>query len=905
MKRSLAGKWQVDIGDGKIHNAVFPGTLDENRIGFPDLGTNQWKEAQTEPFETGGKERGRAIATRFTRHYTFEGAAKISRVIHIRRETGQRVFLEIERARKLILFIDDIEVPPVYPPSISTPYVFELSEFDDGNHRCTLISDNSYPGWPRDAIVYASAATDETQTNWNGLLGYLHLRYESLSFISSVRVYPKADKLTVKVNLSCIEPLRRQLYLSSPVFMEDVTMAVDVAAGESELQFETLSTVKNLKQWDEADGALYELTAWIQDGDKKTVRFGMRDFEVNSHGRLALNGRGIFLRSEANCAVFPESGYSPMSENEWLSILKTYQSYGVNCMRFHSHCPPEAAFTAADGMGMLMQPELSHWDPRTAFESDESYGYYLTEMEQILRVLANHPSFVMFSWGNELCASERGHRCMAELIHRARVLDSTRLYANASNAEYGLHGCDPESDFFTSQRYQDADLRGSFAGYGGDNPRSIHGFINDSYPNACNNYDEALGLIRAHYQKAVFGFEVGQFEVLPDFSEIDEFRGVSDPVNYRLIRDRVEARGLLSLWPRHVSASGELSLLAYRAEVEAALNTAQLSGLSLLGIQDFPGQGTALVGMLNAHLKAKPYPFAEPWRFASFFCAALPLVQLKKFCYRSGERLTADVRMANYAKEDLYGEATYELTGTTIHLSGNLADAACLTGELTDVGKLSMNLGAVIQPEHLKLTMTVAGISNHYSIWIYPDEVVEKPVSVYESKVLDQSVIDRLAEGATVYLTPPSTQEALPHSIQAQFTTDFWSVGTFPGQEGGMGQLIDAGHPALAGFPTETHSNWQWWPMAKQRAVILPSALESVGSIVTEMDSYAYLRPMSKFFECRCGNGKVLFSSFALQNLSDYPEARALLNSLYRYMDSDAFSPSHEVSVEWLQSLVN
>ena len=116
-----------------------------------------------------------------------------------------------------------------------------------------------------------------------------------------------------------------------------------------------------------------------------------------------------------------------------------------------------------------------------------------------------------------------------------------------------------------------------------------------------------------------------------------------------------------------------------------------------------------------------------------------------------------------------------------------------------------------------------------------------------------------------------------------------------------MGQLIDTMHPIFKNFPTEFHTNWQWWPMANTRAVILPRQMES---IITEMDSYAYLRPMAQLFECSVGGGKVLFSSMGLHNLQKYTEARALLHAIYEYLASEEFAPVQEMSVEDLKELV-
>ena len=198
---------------------------------------------------------------------------------------------------------------------------------------------------------------------------------------------------------------------------------------------------------------------------------------------------------------------------------------------------------------------------------------------------------------------------------------------------------------------------------------------------------------------------------------------------------------------------------------------------------------------------------------------------------------------------------------------------SCPAGRLTLAGRVSLPLSEIEEPTRLELTVAIGDIENRYPLWVYPAVKPVCPESVHETAALDEEALAVLKKGGTVYLTPPSTPEALPNSLQAQFTTDFWSVGTFPKQEGGMGQLINTEHPLFRDFPTESHSNWQWWPMASQRAMILPRPIEC---IVTEMDSYAFLRPMAKLFECRCGGGKVLVSSMALQDLQQYPEARAL-----------------------------
>lgn len=910
MYYSLEGLWEAQLKDGSCYPMMLPGTLDENRIGHRDLGANQWHPDD----DLGNGEKDfdpdAPVATRFTRKYTYEGPVKISRKISYTPPEGKRVFLEAERTRCLRLLVDGKEVPPFGETSISTPCVFEVTGLLGGDRELTLIVDNSYPGLPYDDIVYSSAATDETQTNWNGVLGYLRLRVEEPVFLQSVRVYPKKEGLTVRVDIASDRSWQGTLRLDSTALKETAQKQVSGNAGILSAEFSGLPVADNAARWDEYEGNLQEMKAELFLAEtagttRKTVNFGIRTFADNGTGRLAVNGRTIFLRSEANCAEFPEAGHPPMSVEAWTEVLEIYKSYGVNCMRFHSHCPPEAAFEAADRMGMLMQPELSHWNPRDAFVSEESYHYYRTELKQILYHLANHPSFVMLTLGNELQANELGHQRMSALVSMARELDDTRLYANGSNVHYGAIGCDPDSDFYTSQKFFDDDLRGTFAA-NGEGVDGIQGYINNRYPDAAFSYDESMENLRKVYKKPVFSFEVGQFEVLPDFDELEQFHGISDPANLRLIRDKVRRQGLETVWKKYVEATGELSRIGYREEIEAAMRTRQLSGISLLGLQDFPGQGTALVGMLNSHLEPKPFAFAQPEKFHAFFRDQLPLVKLPCYTFETGEILQASVEVANFGKTALAGPVFWSLEGEKIQKSGQLSGKDTVVekfpaGCLTEAGVLEISLSEIKEPQRLNLSVMVQGISNSYPVWVYPPCRPVCPEGIYETELFDDEAKAVLARGGKVYLTPQADKEHLPVSIRTQFTTDFWSVGTFSKQEGGMGQLIDEKHPLFKKFPTEFHTNWQWWPMASQRAVILPRTMKC---IITEMDSYAYLRPMAQLFECRCGGGRLLFSSMGLQNLRQYPEGRALLLAIYEYMESDSFMPEQEMMPEEIEALV-
>ena len=601
-----------------------------------------------------------------------------------------------------------------------------------------------------------------------------------------------------------------------------------------------------------------------------------------------------------------------MTIPEWKEMLLKYRSYGINFVRFHSHCEPEAAFAAADELGMLLQPELSHWDPKDAFGTEESYRYYRAELVDLLKTYANHPSFVMLTLGNELQAQDEGRERMRELVRTAKRMDPTRLYANGSNAFYGEEGCDPESDFYTSQSCKDVVIRGTFSG--------MRGYLNENYPSADRTYDEAMAEIRKEYQKPVFSFEVGQFEVLPDFEELESFHGISDPVNLKLIKKRVEERGLLPTWEKYVEATGELSRLAYREEIEAAMRTRELSGISLLGLQDFPGQGTALVGMMNSHLEPKPYDFARPERFREFFQECRILVKLPHYTYEAGERLIAEVEAANFGKRNIEGVFCWTLAGKkSVSENGNCEPAEikskntviatgedteitiCRPGSYTEVGSLDIPLDFVEKNTALTLKVRIGDSISAYPIWVYRKTTPVCPENVYETRACEGKTREILQNGGRVYLSPDADKESLPNSIKTQFTTDFWSVGTFADQEGGMGQLIDTEHPIFKEFPTDFHTDWQWWIMATKRAVILPHPMKT---IITEMDSYAFLRPMAQMIEFRCLKGKVLLSTMELHKSQQYPEVRALQASIYTYLSGENFEPAEEITEEELSMLV-
>ena len=405
----LSGNWTALFPDSKEYQVTFPGTLDTNQVGKPDEEN---------------------LESRFTRLYTYEGAVRFKKKIDVTdlRKGNMRVFLEVERARALQLDLGEHRIPAIVRGTMSTPYVFELTNhLEQDEIEVELISDNSYPLWPKKAITHSSAATDETQTNWNGLIGYIRLRVENPTFIQAIRVYPYENTVDVQVDINTKVDYKGELNFSCAAFLKDETLSVDLSRHQTKtFTLKDIALNDDIRKWDEEEGNLYTLTTSATGCDGKRITFGIRQIGINAKYRLTLNERAFFLRGESNCAVFPETGHPPMTKLEWKEVLQAYADYGINCMRFHSWCPPTAAFEAADEMGMMMQPELSCWNPQTAFESDLDQDFYKLELKQILHHFANHPSFVMFTFGNEPWNEEVGRQQMNEMLDLCYEIDPTR-----------------------------------------------------------------------------------------------------------------------------------------------------------------------------------------------------------------------------------------------------------------------------------------------------------------------------------------------------------------------------------------------------------------------------------------------------------------------------------------------
>jgi hypothetical protein len=340
-----------------------------------------------------------------------------------------------------------------------------------------------------------------------------------------------------------------------------------------------------------------------------------------------------------------------------------------------------------------------------------------------------------------------------------------------------------------------------------------------------------------------------------------------------------------------------------------------MSGISLLGIQDFPGQGTALVGMLNSHLRTKPYAFAAPERFRKFYTGILPVALFPKYTYENGEMFQAELKMANYGKDILKGKMFWRLMeAQNIRQEGKNDGSCCIPGTLTMTGSASLKLPETDRAVCYTLQLCYkdkkrAIFNNEYRIWSYPHlntvRLEEDGSACHENVFITQSVgqaLQHLRNGECVFLSPKALADQFSGSAAGMFSTDFWSVGTFPQQEGYMGCLIDEKHPIFKNFPTLPWPQWQWWSITTgARSMKIP---EHLNAIISVIDCYARLRRLAFLFECRVGSGRLTVSSMGLLEKQEYPETRALLQAILAYMNTEGFAPETSLTEDELTSIL-
>ncbi len=762
--------------------------------------------------------------------------------------------------------------------SLVAPHVYDLGTLAPGQHRLSIRVDN------RLLMPYrpdAHSVSDSLAGSWNGIVGRIDLTTTSPVWIDDAQVFPDVQKRSalLKVKVGNMTGQAGQGTLS--VVGQSTPVKWTVEGGQAEF---AVALGANAQTWDEFHPVVHRLTLVLkgeQAEDQRELSFGLREFGTQGN-EFVINGRKVHLRGTHHGGDFPLTGYPPTDVAYWKHIFRVNQAWGINHIRFHSFCPPEAAFTAADELGIYLQPEPGMWNEISPGTPMERMLY--EETERMRRAYGNHPSYVMLSASNE--PKGRWKQSLPKWAEHFRQADPRRLYTTGTG-HTDREIADPQqgADYLAIHRVDQKQLRGNSAWFGRDYSESLAGI---SVPVATH--------------------ELGQWVAYPDYDIIKKFTGYMRPGNYEIFRDSMAAHGLLAKNKDFAWASGRYQLACYKEEIEANLRTPGLGGFQLLDLHDYVGQGTALVGLLDTFWETKGY--ATPQEFRRFNNPTVPLARLRERVFTTADKFDVSVEVSHYGAEPIAGAVPVwrivDARGVVV-AKGQWPARPIPLGKATPLGKVTLDLSQLPAPRAYKLIVGLQGTSseNDWNFWLYPAQIEQTaPRDLLITKSWAEAET-RLSAGGKVLFMPGNANLDWTNPPLAAVPV-FWN--RLMGPEWGrmLGTWNDTQHPALASFPTEANFDWQWAEIIRNvRAVNLDRLPHELQPIVWAIDDWNRNYKLGLLFECKVGRGRLLVSAFDVDSALDTrPVARQLRRSLLSYMASARFQPKVVVPPAALRGLM-
>lgn len=891
-KLDISGEWTVrldstDVGlkeswSGKLYDnkILLPGTTDAAGLG---------NKTTLEPLLV------KPQILHLTRLYSYIGPAWYSKKINIPSDwEGKNYILHLERVMwDTQVWIDGKKVKG-HEESLTTPHEFDLTSYlkSGQSHIITIRVDNR-KRYDISVNELAHAYTEDTQIKWNGILGDMFIEAVDKVRMDDVQLYPDATTGIVKSVITFINSLDESEVLFLGINVKGKSDGKEYISEKKEIIVEPgISRVEieyNLGEdaplWNEFNPYLYIAEINIKGENSNSVKteiFGLRHLK-NEGNKLMLNGNPMFLRGTLECCIFPLTGNPPTDEDSWRKLYSSAREYGMNHLRFHSWCPPEAAFNVADEMGFYIQIELPVWS--VTFGKDRpTIDFLCSEAKRISKEYGNHPSFCFWSLGNEL---QYDFNVMGSMLKEMKEKDSRHLYTTTTFTFEKGHGAwpEPNDDFFVTQWTNKGWVRGQ-------------GVFNEQQPSFDKDFRTAIDGMNV----PLITHEVGQYSVYPDIDEISKYTGTLIPLNFMAIKADLEKKGLIDKAHDYLMASGKLASILYKEEIERALKTPGNSGFQLLDLHDFPGQGTALVGLLNAFWESKGIITGEEFR--EFCSPIVPLLRFPKAVYTNNETFAADIELCNYGVEELKNcvlEWKVTSKGEVIG-DGSVSAEKLIIGHNGGIGRIELPLDKIGKASQLEVCVSLEGTEyrNRWNIWVYPSDITPEWGNVKYTRSYAEAVT-LLQKGNKVLFNP---DWHTLQGIEGKFVPVFWSPVHFPNQAGTMGILCNPEHPALDDFPTEMHTDWQWWDLNINSTTLVVDSLQGGKPIVEMVDNFVNNRRLASLYEGDIGKGKLMLATFDLEkSLDKRPVAKQMLCSILDYMNSTEFNPSQMTGFEKIKNV--
>lgn len=885
-KIDLAGKWQSTMGE-----VLLPGSLltndkgDELSIDTKWTGSLYDSSFYHNPYMAKYRVAGRMKFPFFltpNKHYVGE-VTYTKKVFVPKSWKKKRIILFLERPHiETTVTVNGRKVG--HQMSLNTPHQYDVTEavaYGKEND----ISVRVYNGIENVCVGQDShSVTDQTQGNWNGIAGRMELQARGRDMIENVQVYPDIKQGRIKV---VVRSKARE-------FGFLINGAKTKAIRENDSTF--VIAVKHPRMWSEFDPYVYRLTV-TSAYDRQETTFGMREISISGR-QFYLNGKPIWIRGTVGNCTFPLTGYPPTDVESWEHIFRKCREYGLNMMRFHSYCPPEAAFVAADKVGIYLQPEGPSWPNHGVRLRRGMYidTYLMDETQRMVEAYGNHPSFVMMAAGNEP-AGDWVSWCN-DWVDYWKKTDNRRVYCGASVG--GGWAWDNGSEYH---------VKGGARGLDWDRkaPQSIDDYHNDiRLPRNFKPTDE-----QPENTEPYISHEQGQWCAFPDLKERSLYTGVYKAYNFDIFEDLLRDNGMLSQAGKFLYASGKLQTLAYKYEIERNLRTEGYAGFQMLSLNDYSGQGTALVGPLNVFWQEKGYVNGEQWRE---FCSELvPLVRFPKFVFESYESANVSVGVYN-ATGKMLTDASVTLDLETEDGKGSgwtrTSDRMVILPGKTDsllVMPLRTNISG---PTKMKARATiVAGdkkYTNSWDYWIYPKAKIEpKAADIYETDTLDTKVLKVLEKGGKVLITAAG-KVRYGSDVKQTYLPVFWNTSWFKMRPPHTtGATIDTKHPLFKGFPTDDWANLNWWELLNRAQVMnLSQFPKDYQPCIQPIDTWHVSRKLGMMIEANVLNGKVLMTTMDISsNLDRRPVARQMRKAVVDYMQGNEFNPTMRLEPSVLTNL--
>jgi len=807
------------------------------------------------------------------RHYL--GVAWYQREIDVPADWhGKRIALTLERTRwQTTVYLDEREVGSCH--TLVAPHDYDLGVLATGMHRLSIRIDN------RMILPYrpdGHSVSDGEGGTWNGIVGRIELAATSPVWIDDAQVFPNVATKSARVKVKIGNATAKAGAGTISVGTTSVPVNWEASGGESVIDV----ALPNPTPWSEFTPALQRLTvklAGSDANDQREVTFGLREIKADGK-QIRLNGELLNFRATHDGGGFPLTGYPATDVDAWKRIIGTCKEWGMNGIRFHSWCPPEAAFVAADELGFYLQPECGMWN---SFDADGKMLIVLQdETARLLKAFGNHPSMVLLNATNE----PAGHyqEQFPAWDKRWREADPRRLYADGTGRpSLPTAGQPYPADYIVSLR----------------NGRGPVGWFGADYENGSQKYPSMHEI-----PVPCVGHEIGQWCAYPDFDVIAKFTGYMVPGNYRIWRDSADAHHLLAKNKALAHASGRFQVACYKEEIEANLRTPSYSGYGMLDLHDYLGQGGALIGVLDAFWDRKGYVEAEEFR--QFNNETVPLARLRDRVFTTADTLKAEVEVAHFGAAPLTGaRSRWRIIGTDGKAvdSGDFSTLTIPKGKGIALGIVAAEMSKLAAPAQYKLVVEIDGtpvFRNEWKFWVYPAKIdATTPTDVLVTSKWDEAEAKLAAGGKALFLPLAANLDATNNPKMSTVPT-FWNRLMNPGGAWMLGLLCDTQHPALAGFPTEANCDWQWIDIAGDARALnmdsLPAALEPV---VQPIDDWNRNWKLGLIYECRVGTGRLMVCSIDLN--AKRAGAASLRQSLLEYMGGAKFQPSATVAAAELR----